>query len=80
MKYAVLKCINGNFSVHAEGFTELSKAVVSYFGLCQMLWNADDVITADIMLVDEHLFRMGNYYEHIDKNEKDNMNTQEFPI
>ena len=26
MKYAVLKVINGNFSVHAEGFTDVDKA------------------------------------------------------
>lgn len=27
MKYAIVKCINGNFSIHAEGFTSLDKAL-----------------------------------------------------
>lgn len=49
MKFAVLKCINGNFTVHAEGFTDLGKAKVSFHGLCQTLWNADDVITASVI-------------------------------
>jgi hypothetical protein len=79
MKYAVLKCVNGNYSIHSEGFTEISKAMVSYHGLCQSLWNTDDVETADIMLIDERLFKVRDCYEHIDKNEKP-ATTQNFPI
>ena len=30
MKYAVIKCINGNYSIHAEGFTDVSKAKVNF--------------------------------------------------
>ena len=45
-KFAVIKCVNGNFAVHAEGFTDLGKAKTNFHGLCQSLWNADDVITA----------------------------------
>lgn len=55
MKYAVIKVINGNYSVHAEGITDLSAAKVSYHGLCQTLWNASDVRTAYAMIVDEQL-------------------------
>ena len=65
--FSVLKCINGNFSVHAEGFTDLSKAKVSYHGLCQMLWNADDVITASVIIVNENFYPVTGYHEVIEK-------------
>ena len=53
MKYAIIKCINGNFSVHAEGITELANAKTNFHGLCQTLWNAPDVLTANVVIVDE---------------------------
>lgn len=65
MKFAVLKNINGNFSVHAEGFTSLESAKVSFHGLCQTLWNASDVITAEVMIVDEQLDCVEGYKEFI---------------
>ena len=55
MKYAIVKVINGNYFVHAEGLTDLKAAKVSFHGLCQTLWNADDVVTACVKLVDENL-------------------------
>ena len=45
MKYAIIKVINGNYFVHAEGITNLENAKAQYHGLCQTLWNASDVIT-----------------------------------
>jgi hypothetical protein len=66
-KFAVIKCVNGNFSVHAEGFTDLSKAKVSYHGLCQMLWNADDVITASVIIVNENFYEVTGFHEVIEK-------------
>ena len=65
MKYAVIKVINGNYSVHAEGFTDLSAAKVSFHGLCQTLWNATDVLTAAVMIVDENLECVEGYKELI---------------
>lgn len=65
MKYAIVKCINENFSVHAEGFTNLSNAKVAYHGLCQTLWNAPDVITASVAIVDEHFSVVEPYREYI---------------
>ena len=55
MKYAIIKVINGNYSIHAEGITDLASAKVQYHGLCQMLWNASDVLSAYAMIVDEQL-------------------------
>lgn len=65
MAYAIIKCINGSYSVHAEGFTDLASAKVSYHGLCQTLWNAPDVITAHVMIADEQLDVVEGYKEYI---------------
>lgn len=66
MKYAIIKCINGNYSVHAEGFTEIAKAKTNFHSLCSTLWNATDVLTAEVMLVDENLDCVEGYKEFID--------------
>lgn len=55
MKYAVIKVVNGNYSVHAEGLTTPESAKVSFHGLCQALWNEPTVITASVAIVDENL-------------------------
>ena len=55
MKYAIVKVVNGNYAIHAEGFTTVESAKVAYHGLCQTLWNASDVITATVKIVDENL-------------------------
>ena len=65
MKYAIVKCINGAFSIHAEGLTTLESAKVSYHGLCQILWNAPDVISASVAIVDEHFSVVEPYREYI---------------
>ena len=65
MTYAIIKCINGNFSVHAEGFTDLANAKTNYHGLCQTLWNAPDVLSAHVAIVDEQLDVVQGYKESI---------------
>lgn len=65
MKYAVIKVINGNYSVHAEGITDINNAKVSFHGLCQTLWNATDVITGAVMIADENLNCVEDYKELI---------------
>lgn len=65
MKYAVIKCINGAYSIHSEGWTEVEHAKVNYHGLCQTLWNAEDVLTAKVMLVDEQLNCVEGYSEFV---------------
>lgn len=64
MVYAVIKVINGNYTIHSEGLTE-EAAKVSYFGLCQNLWNAPDVLDACAMIVDTNLDTLPGYKEHI---------------
>ena len=65
MKYAIIKCVNGNYFVHAEGITDVTSAKTQFHGLCQTLWNADDVITAEVMIVDENLDCVEGYREFI---------------
>ena len=65
MKYAIIKVINGNYFIHAEGITVLSNAKTQFHGLCQTLWNASDVISAYVMIVDEQLDVVEGYKEYI---------------
>ena len=54
MKYAVVKCSNGSFSVVSE-WDELSKAIVNFHNTCTALWNAEDVHSACIAICDEEM-------------------------
>ena len=65
MKYAIIKVINGNYNIHAEGITDLASAKTQFHGLCQTLWNAPDVETAYVMLSDEQLDAVDGYKEFI---------------
>ena len=65
MKYGIIKCINGNYFVHAEGITNVDNAKTTFHGLCQTLWNAPDVITAMVKIVDENLDCVEGYKEFI---------------
>lgn len=65
MKYAIIKVINGNYFIHAEGITSLENAKTAFHGLCQTLWNAADVITAYVMIADEQLDAVEGYKEFI---------------
>ena len=65
MKFAVINVINGTYSIYAEDFTSLEAAKVSYHGRCQVLWNAPDVITGEVAIVDEQLDVVEGYKEFI---------------
>ena len=64
MKYSIIKCINGAFSVDSE-HGELTQAKVRFHAVCQTLWNASDVITAEVMVADEQLNCVDGYREFI---------------
>ncbi len=65
MKYAIIKVINGVYSIHAEGITAIETAKVQFHGVCQTLWNAADVITAAVFIADENLDCVEGYKEFI---------------
>ena len=55
MKLALIQCVNGNFSVVSEGYTTEQAALVDFHNRCKILWNAADVITGEVAIVDEQL-------------------------
>ena len=63
--YAIIKVINGNFFIHSEGITSISNAKTQFHGLCESLWNAEDVVTAYVMIADEQLDAVERYKEYI---------------
>lgn len=65
MTYSIIKVVNGAFSIHAEGYTDISNAKVAFHGLCQVLWNAPDVVTAEVAIMDENLNCAEGYREFI---------------
>ena len=65
MLYAIVKVVNGNYAIHAEGITDVNSAKVGFHGLCQTLWNAPDVLAACVKIVDENLDTVEGYREFI---------------
>ena len=65
MKYAIIQVSNGNYSIVAEGITDLANAKVQWHDRCKILWNAPDVVTACVVIVDENLDAVQNYREFI---------------
>lgn len=65
MKFALIKVINGNYFIHAEAITSINSAKTQFHGLCQTLWNAEDVATACVMITDENLDVVEGYREYI---------------
>ena len=55
MKLAIINCVNGNFSVVAEGIETDQAARVQFHDRCKILWNAPDVLTGEVAVVDEQL-------------------------
>ena len=55
MKLAIIQCVNGSFSVVSEGHTTEQAALVAFHDRCKILWNAPDVITGEVAIVDEQL-------------------------
>ena len=64
MKYAIIKCISGNFFIDSE-WSNLNSTKTQFHGLCQTLWNAPDVITAHVAIVNEQLDVVDGYKEYI---------------
>lgn len=64
MKYAIIKCSNGTFTIDSE-WTDLTKAKVQFHTVCRTLWNSADVLSAKVVLVDEQLNCVEGYAEYI---------------
>lgn len=66
-KFALIKCVNGNFAVAEEHATK-EAGIKGFHRVSESLWNASDVITARLNLVDENMYVVeGRYTEFIDR-------------
>ena len=66
MKFAVIQCVNGMFSVASE-WADQKQAFVNFHSACTTLWNAADVTEATVQVVDEK-FNVSKI-EYIEKEE-----------
>ena len=78
-KYSIIKCVNSNFAIHSET-TDLNSAKTQFHGLAQTLWNAPDVLTAKIEIVDEQLNVVDGYREFIRHEQEPEPTQAEEPI
>ena len=60
MKYAVFKIVNGSCSVVSEGWTDISKAKVSFHNTCKNLYNEIEGVQTMVVMV---LDTLGNVVE-----------------
>ena len=65
--YAIVKVVNGSFAIAAEGIKDLTNAITQFHGICQTLWNAPDVKTGSVKLIDETQKQYAWYYDEIKK-------------
>ena len=65
MKYAIISCINSSFAVKAE-YSALNSAKVGFHQQCATLWNAEDVLDAEVSIVDENLTTVVTEHIHHD--------------
>ena len=63
--FSIIKVINGNFFIHAEGITDVANAKTTFHSVCTTLWNAEDVTTACVMIANEQLEPVEGYKEYI---------------
>lgn len=64
MKYAIIKCTDGNFAVHGE-YTTIEAAKVGFHSYCAALWNDPNTTKAAVKIVDEQLDCVEDYREFI---------------
>lgn len=69
MKYAIIQCVNGNYSIVAEYTDNLQGAIVKFHQVCATLWNAEDVIRAQVKIVNEFLETVQGMSESIGHDE-----------
>lgn len=65
MKFAIVQCVNGNFSIVSEHGENLQAARVAFHERCKILWNAPDVLSAVVELVDSDFNVFTGYKEYI---------------
>lgn len=69
MKLFVVKVVNGNPAIVSEWTDNEKGAMTSFHDTCKTLWNADDVLSATVKILDEQLNLYGGKYELINKSQ-----------
>lgn len=64
MKYAIIKCTDGNFAVHGE-YPSIEAAKVAWHQYSAALWNDKNTKKAMVKIVDEQLDCVEDYREFI---------------
>ena len=52
MKYAIVKIVNGAFSIDSEWNNNIQGAIVKFHSVCGTLWNETTVETATVEIID----------------------------
>ena len=66
MNYALIQCVNGNFSIVSEHGDNLQAARVAFHDRCKILWNASDVIEGFVAILDSNLTYVDGKIEKIE--------------
>lgn len=64
MKYAIIRCVNGNYAVHGE-YPTIEAAKVAFHQYSAALWNDQGTENAMIKIVDEQLDCAEGYREFV---------------
>lgn len=64
MKYAIIRCTDGNFAVHGE-YPTIEAAKIAWHQLSAALWNDPGTTKAMVKIVDEQLDNAEGYREFI---------------
>ena len=65
MKYAIVKIVNGAFSIDSEWSGNQTGAIVKFHSVCGTLWNEATVETATVEIIDNQGDVVQGYKEFI---------------
>ena len=68
MKYAIVKIVNGTFSIDSEWNSNITGAIVKFHSVCGTLWNEMTVETATVEIIDNQGDVVQGYKEFISHN------------
>ena len=68
MNYAVIKIVNGTFSIDSEWNENQTGAIVKFHSVCGTLWNEVTVKTATVEIIDNQGDVVQGYKEFITHN------------
>lgn len=69
-KFAIVSVVNGTFSIDSEWGDNLEGARVAFHNRAAALWNAKDIKTAVVRLVNKDFLTYTNYVEEIEHPEE----------